>query len=192
MPRAGLSEAVVVAEAERVADEMGLAQLTMAAVAERLGVRQPSLYKHVENMEDLKRSLALRAKRQLADILGRAAVGRAREAAVFSIAHAYRVFAHEHPGRYAAAQRAPVPGDVDDEGASQEVTQVVFDVLAGYELRDDAAVDATRALRAALHGFVTLEATGGFGLPVDIDRSFERVVGALTRALDDWPRPDLA
>jgi len=65
-------------------------------------------------------------------------------------------------------------------------------VLAGYELRDDAAVDATRALRAALHGFVTLEATGGFGLPVDIDRSFERVVGALTRALDDWPRPDLA
>jgi len=43
---------VVVAEAERVADEMGLAQLTMAAVAERLGVRQPSLYKHVENMED--------------------------------------------------------------------------------------------------------------------------------------------
>lgn len=192
MPRAGLSEAVVVDEAERVVDEVGLPQLTMAAVAERLGVRQPSLYKHVENMEDLKRSLALRAKRQLADTLGRAAVGRARADAVFSIARAYRVFAHEHPGRYAAAQRAPVPGDLDDEKASRAVVQVVFDVLAGYELCDDAAADATRALRAALHGFVTLEAAGGFGLPVDIDRSFDRLVSGLARALGDWLGPHLA
>jgi AcrR family transcriptional regulator len=192
VPRAGLNEALVVTEAERIADELGLSRLTMAAVAEHLGVRQPSLYKHVENMEDLRRSIALRAKRDLADALGRAAVGRSRGDAVVSLSHAYRAWAHDHPGRYEAAQRAPVSGDAEDEAASRTATQVVFDILAGYELRDDDAVDATRALRTALHGFVTLEAAGAFGLPADIDRSFERLVDGLVTALSDWPREDPA
>jgi AcrR family transcriptional regulator len=189
VPRAGLNEAVVVEAAERLADERGLGRMTMASLAERLGVRQPSLYKHVVNMGDLHRSIGLRAKRDLAEVLGRAAVGRSRGDAILSLSHAYRAWAHDHPGRYQAAQLAPAEGDEQDEAASRAVTQIVFDVLAGYELRDDDAVDATRALRSALHGFVTLESSGGFGLPVDIDRSFERLVRGLAAALVDWPRP---
>ena len=49
-----------------------------------------------------------------------------------------------------------------------------------------AAIDAARALRSALHGFVDLENHGGFGLPVDVDRSFERLVSALERDLQTW------
>ena len=48
------------------------------------------------------------------------------------------------------------------------------------------AVDATRTLRASLHGFVALEASDGFGLPQDVDRSFDRLVDALDRALSGW------
>ena len=72
MPRAGLTERRVVDEAERIADEVGLSRLTLAALAERLGIRQPSLYKHVDGMDGLQRSLAVRAKTELADILTRA------------------------------------------------------------------------------------------------------------------------
>ncbi len=64
--------------------------------------------------------------------------------------------------------------------------QIVIDVLVGYELRDDDAIDATRSLRSALHGFVTLETGGGFGLPVDIDRSFDRLVRGVVTALSSW------
>jgi AcrR family transcriptional regulator len=186
MPRAGLTETRVVEEGERIADEVGLSNLTLAALAERLGVRQPSLYKHITGMDGLRRSIALRAKRELADVLGRAAIGRARGEAISAMARAYRSWEHEHPGRYAAAQRAPVAGDIDDELASANVVQVAFDVMAGYALRDDDAVDAIRALRAALHGFVTLEEAGGFGLPVDVDRSFDRLVAGLTTAFASW------
>ena len=118
MPRAGLNEAVVIAEAERIADEVGLGHLTMAAVAERLGVRQPSLYKHVANMADLQRSLALRAKWDLAGTLGRAAVGRARGDAVLSIAHAYRAF-REGPSR-AVRGRAARPGPGRSRGRGRK------------------------------------------------------------------------
>jgi AcrR family transcriptional regulator len=186
VPRAGLTETLVVEEGERIADEVGLSSLTLAAVANRLGVRQPSLYKHIAGSDALRRSIALRAKNELADVLGRAAVGRARGEAIAAISDAYRAWAIEHPGRYAAAQRAPLPGDVDDEIASSNVVRVVADVMAGFQLRDDDAIDAIRALRAGLHGFVTLEADHGFGLPVDVNRSFDRLVAGLTTAFARW------
>ncbi|MGA2528527.1 MAG: WHG domain-containing protein [Acidimicrobiales bacterium] len=190
MARAGLNEVLVIEAAEVLADESGLDQMTMARLAARLGVRQSSLYKHVANIDGLKRAIALRAKRDLAEVLGHAGVGRAGADAILSVSHAYRAFAHEHPGRYEAAQRAPRAGDTDDEVASRAVTQVVFEVLAAYELRDDDAVDAARTLRSGLHGFVSLESSGGFGLPVDVGRSFERLVGGLLAALSQWPRAD--
>jgi len=77
-------------------------------------------------------------------------------------------------------------GDPDDIAASQAVVAIATDVLAGYQLRGDDAIDATRALRSTLHGFVTLEAAGGFGLPVDVDRSFDRLVSGLIVALSNW------
>jgi AcrR family transcriptional regulator len=186
MPRAGLTETAVVEEAERLADDVGLSNLTLAAIAQRLGVRQPSLYKHIAGMEALQRSITVRAKNELAGVLGRAAVGRSRGDALASTAHAYRAWALQHPGRYASVQRAPMPGDPDDESASANIVHVALDVMAGFELRDDDAVDAIRAYRAALHGFVALESGGGFGLPVSVDRSFDRLVAGLDAAFRSW------
>lgn len=186
MPRAGLTQDRVVAEAEQIADSVGLHRLTLAALADRVGVRQPSLYKHIEGMGELQRHISIRAKTELASVLGRAAVGRSRGDAIAAIATAYRTWAHQHPGRYAAAQRAPSAGDADDEAASTAVVQVVADVLAGFNLAGDDAIDAIRALRSALHGFISLEAAGGFGLPVDIDRSYERLVRGIVSAVSTW------
>jgi hypothetical protein len=60
---------------------------------------------------------------------------------------------------------------------------VLLAILRGYGLEGDDAIHAARAVRSALHGFVSLEAAGGFGLPVELDASFERMVGALARGL---------
>lgn len=184
MPRVGLTEDRVVLEAERIADIVGLSKLTLAALAESLGVRQPSLYKHIDGMDALQRSIAVRAKVELAGVLARAAVGKSRGSAVRSVCLAYRAWALEHPGRYTATVRAPAPGDADDLAASTAAVEVVFGVLSGYDLDGEVAIDATRAMRASLHGFVTLETTGGFGLPQAVDRSFDRLVDGLVAALE--------
>ena len=189
MARAGLSEDRVVVEAERIADEVGLSRLTLAALAESLGVRQPSLYKHIDGMDALQRSIAVRAKTELADVLGRAAVGKSGDDAIRALAAAYRRWAVQHPGRYSATVRAPEPGDTDDEAASAAAVGVVLDVLAGYDLHGIDAIDATRAIRSTLHGFIALESSGGFGLPVNIDRSFERLVDGLVVALQALATP---
>lgn len=184
MPRAGLTEDRVVVEAEQMADEVGLRQLTLAALAERLGVRQPSLYKHIDSMAGLQRSIAVRAKLELATVAGRAAIGRSRDDAVRAVCHAYRSWALEHPGRYAATVRAAAADDPDDLAASAAAVDVVFGVLSGYGLSGESAVDATRAIRAGLHGFLALETGGGFGLPQDVSGSFDRLVDGLIAALD--------
>ena len=186
MPRVGLTEAIVVEEAERMVDEVGPAGLTLTALAERLGVRQPSLYKHVDGLDALHRSISVRAKRDLGERFARAAVGRSRGDAIVGMAQVFRRWALAHPGRYVAAQKAPAAHDADDIAASNAIVQVCADVLAGYGLEGDDAIDAIRALRSALHGFVSLEMTGGFGLPADIDRSFDRLVTSLTDAMAAW------
>lgn len=148
-----------------MADEVGLSQLTLVALATRLGVRQPSLYKHIDSLDALLHRIGIGAKAELAGVLGHAAIGRARGDALTAMAHTYRAWALEHPGRYQAAQRAPVPGDVEDEAASDRVVRVVAAVMDGYDLSGDDAIDAIRVCRAALHGFVSLETGGGFASP---------------------------
>ncbi|MEA2842404.1 MAG: hypothetical protein QOJ69_75 [Actinomycetota bacterium] len=192
MPRAGVNTDVVVAEAARVADEVGFDRLTLAAVAERLGVRLPSLYNHIAGVDELRRRLAVFAVIGLGDAITKAAVGRAGTDALLAVADAYRLWAHTHPGLYQASLRAPEPSDADHMAASDAALAVVKAVLAGYGLKDDDVIDATRALRSALHGFVSLEAAGGFGLPRDVDRSFSRLVTAVDTAFADWRPPNPA
>lgn len=64
--------------------------------------------------------------------------------------------------------------------------QAVVAVLRGYGLHGDEAIDATRVARSALHGFVSLEIAGSFGVPQDVGRSFERLVRSLNVTLRNW------
>lgn len=182
-PRAGLDRAAVVTTAAELADSAGLEQVTIAHLADRLGVRAPSLYNHIGGLDELRRELALLGMRELAARLGRAAVGQAGDDAVRAIATAYRAYARQRPGVYAATQRAPDPADAGLVAAANEVVAIVVVVLGAYGLRGDDALHATRALRGALHGFVSLESTGGFGLPLDLDLSFQRLVTMLLAGL---------
>ncbi len=187
MPRAGLTPEIVVAEAAAVADEVGLDRMTLAAIAERVGVAVPSLYKHVDGLDALQRHLAVQAVGELGLALARATAGRSGGDALRSLAKAYRHYATVHPGRYAATVRAPEPDDPEHLAAADAVLEIVGAVLAGYGIKGDDTIDAARALRSALHGFVALEAAGGFGLPRRIDRSFDRMVDGLDVALTGWP-----
>jgi AcrR family transcriptional regulator len=184
--RGRLSEAQVVGEAERMVDEVGVDAMTMTALAERLGVRQPSLYKHVSSLENLRRSMSVRAKLELAEKLAYAAVGRSSSDALVAVAHAYRSWAKQHPGRYALVNRAGRRDDEEQLAAEAAPVRVMFDILRGYRLPEADMIDATRMVRAALHGFVQLESSGGFGLPEDVDQSFGRLVSGLDRALLSW------
>jgi AcrR family transcriptional regulator len=181
--RAGLSPAIVHDAARTLADAEGLANLSLRRIAEHFEVKPPSLYNHIESLDALKRGLALEGARLLGERFARATAGIAKDAAVRALARTYREFAHAHPGLYQAALAAPNPGDREAEAAARATSEIVFAVLSGYALSGDALIHATRGLRAALHGFVALEQAHGFGLPVDLEASYERLIEMLLAGL---------
>jgi AcrR family transcriptional regulator len=181
-PRAGLDTEAVVGAAAQLADAEGLDAVTLARVARELGVRAPSLYVHVGGLADLRARLAARGARELAGVLGSAAAGRAGGDALWAIADAYRSYASQHPGTYAALQRT---GDLGNDDAGADAVAVVLAVLRGYGLEGDAAIHAARAIRSGLHGFVVLERDEGFGIPLALDESYHRLVSILDRGLAD-------
>lgn len=189
MPRAGLSRAAVTGVALDLVDEGGVNgfdRLTLAAVAARAGVAVPSLYKHVVSLVDLRRLVATEAVAELTRTLAAATIGRSGVDAVRAAAVALRGYAHRHPGRYASTQVAPHladPADAELAARAEETMQVLSAVIRSFGLPDDANVDAIRILRSSLHGFISLELGGGFGLPDDLDRTFDRLIDALTTAL---------
>ncbi|WP_337061557.1 TetR/AcrR family transcriptional regulator [Kineococcus sp. G2] len=186
MPRAGLSrEAVVALAVDLVAGSWtGPAELSLAAVAARAGVSTPGLYKHVGSLADLRAEVTLVAVRELTRACTAAAGGRTGEEALRALAHAVRAFAVERPGLYAAAQvDAAGAGTPELAAAASGLVGVFTGVLDGFGLPPERHVDAVRTVRAAVHGFVVLQAQGGFRLPDDPDRSVETLLDVLVAGL---------
>ncbi len=183
MPRAGLTPDAVIDRAAAIADKDGLAAVTLARLAADLGVRPPSLYKHVENLGAIHRALAVRGMVEANRRIQLATVGKARDDALFALAHAYWQFARDRPGLYEASLRAPKPGEKDVAAAAETVLGTVLAVLSGYGIKGDDALHATRGFRAIIHGFVSLDAAGGFRLKLDLNQSFERLLEAFAKDL---------
>lgn len=186
MPRAGVTRDRVVEEATAMVEAVGWDQLTLAGLAGRLGIKQPSLYKHIDSIAGLRRDISLRAVRELSAMLAQAAVGRSGADAIRSMSRAYRAWVLGHPALYEASQAQPIAGDAEHEAAMLAGIQTIADVLTAYELEGDDAIDAIRAFRSSLHGFVTFESQGQFAIAADINRSFERMVDGFIVALTSW------
>ncbi len=184
MPRAGLGPAAVVSAAADLADEIGYAALTMGLVAERLGVRTPSLYKHVDGLSDLGRRIAVLTMTELGDTVRDALQGRTGSAALTALAHAIRTYVLTHPGRYAATLGQPNgPSDDPLTIAGARVIESMTVVLRGYAIPPADMDHALRTLRSLLHGFATLQAAHGFQWDADTDESFTWLITFTDRGL---------
>ena len=173
MPRAGLSRSAVVDIAIELLDE-GTRAITLAAVAARAGVATPSLYKHVASLAELRSLVALRVITELTDRVANAVIGRFGDDALRALMRTYRSYAVHHAGRYSAIPPQPI-GDARLEPVANRLLDIILAVLRGYGMDGSTAIHATRSLRSAAHGFVVLEAAGGFGLPEDLDTSYDHL-----------------
>jgi AcrR family transcriptional regulator len=187
MDRRGLEYDSVTDAAVAIADADGLEAVTVARVAKQLGVRAPSIYNHVDGRCGLQRAVALRGLAALSETLQRSAVGRSGPDAIRQMSSAYREFAQARPGSYMATQRAPGAGDPEHLAATARVKDVFIDVLRGFEIDGDEAIHVTRGLRSALHGFIVLEQNQGFGIDLDIDDSYVRLVETQIAGIERAP-----
>lgn len=186
MARAGLTAERLTQAAAELADEIGLENVTISALARRFGVKDPSLYSHVKNVRELRIRLATLALTELADQAAAALAGRAGKDALVAFANAHRAYAKQHPGRYAAAQ---LEIDLATPAAAAAVrhSDMTRAILRGYDLDEPDQTDAVRLLHSTFHGYVSLERTGGFRFARSADESWSRTLDALDALLKNWP-----
>jgi hypothetical protein len=178
MPRSStrIDPQTVITAAADLADAAGsIESVTLVQVAEIFGMRVPSLYNYVDGLAGLRRGVALLGLRELNEQIRNAAVGRTAADALLAVAHSYRGYAHAHPGRYTASLQARLD-DADISAVGAQIVGLLVQLLEPYRLSEDDALHAVRGLRSIIHGFVTLEAAGAFGLDLDRDTSFTRLV----------------
>ncbi len=177
--------AVLQAAVELVNAE-GMQSLTLSRLAQELGIQTPSLYNHVDGLPGLQKDLAVLNAKMLADRLSEAAIGRSGVDLFMQATQAYRDYVKEYPGLYMSTLRSSGALPVMDEDLQREeerALKIGKALMASLGLQGDDAIHGLRAFRSTVHGFVSLEAAGGFGLPQDCDESFHRLVDALISGL---------
>ena len=179
-----LSRDAIVNAALTFLDRDGWDALTINALATQLGTKGPSLYNHVDSLEDLRRTVRMRVVDDIIGMLNTVGDGRTRDDAVVAMASSYRSYAHHHPGRYSAFTRMPLGGD-DPEytAATRAAAQPVIEVLASFGLEGELGFFAALEFWSALHGFVLLEMTGVMDA-IDTDAVFTDMVLRLAAGME--------
>jgi len=157
----GLDRDDVINAALAIVDADGLDSLSLTAVAAALEVQPPSLYSHVDGLNGLLDALAVAVTAEFGETLRDSVVGVSGDDAVGAFAHAYRNWATNNPGRYELSLRKTDPAQ--KLSAGRGAIETMDRVLAAYGLSGADATAAGRSLRAALHGFSTLEAADSLG-----------------------------
>jgi AcrR family transcriptional regulator len=167
--------AEIVAAARTILETEGREGLTMRALASRLGMQAPSLYKHVEDKDELEALLIADGFRELGAALHGALEGLVprrspRSRRLEALARAYRAWALAHPDLYRLATEGELPRDRMPDGLEAWTAAPLVEV-AGGEHR-------ARAIWAFAHGMTILELDRRFPGGADLDAAWERGVAA--------------
>ncbi len=182
MSRVGLTTDAVIDAAIAEIDEHGMPALTLAAVAKRCGVAPPSLYKHVRDLGHVRSLVAVRIIEEMIEQVLPAVTGRSGYDALSGLMRAWRAYVLQYPRRYDAMLLDPLRDPVV-RPVGVRLLELVLAVLRGYGLDGSEAIHQARCVRSAVHGFVSLEAHGGFGLEEDVDVSYERLIEMVAGSL---------
>ena len=176
MSRIKLDKSIIFNTSAELAEEVGLENITLLQLSNKLGIKTPSLYNHVNGLKDIYIGLAQLGIEKLGDVVRNAAIGKSKDEAITTIAYEYRKFAKTCPELYKAIIKSPELGDIGIKEASHVPVQIMCKVLEGYKYNEEDAMHITRGLRSIMHGFVSLEAAGFFKAKLDREESFKRLI----------------
>ena len=161
----------VVDAARELLEAEGADAVTMRRVAERLGIRAPSLYKHLPNKEAIEMQLVAVGFEEAAEAFQAAVASSKSPLADF--ASAYRRFALAHPHLYRLMHDRPLQRDLLPTGAEDRAAAPLI-AAAG-------SIDRARAVWAFAHGMTILELNGRFPADADLDKAWHDGIRAFSQ-----------
>ncbi len=184
MARAGLDKKLIVERAARLANEMGIDNITLKLIADEFGVQTPSLYNHVKSLDDLKKSLMLYGWKQLEEKLLMAVVGVSGYEALRAMCYAFYEYATSNPGVFNAMLWYNKFQDEETLDATKQLFVVLFKIMGTLNIPDETINHLIRTFRGFLEGYSLLVNNGAFGNPISIKESFELSVEVLLAGIE--------
>jgi len=183
--RARTSRSDIIGAARDLLEDGGLDAVSMAAVAKRVGVRPPSLYKHFADRDALIGAVATQAAVDLGDACADAveAAGPDPTARLQALAVAYRTRAVAHPRATALLFAGIAPAAMPTPESQAEAARPVLDVVASI-VGPAQALSAARVLTAFAHGFTSMETAGAFRVGGDVDEAYRFGISVLLAGLE--------
>ena len=171
-----LTKEKIIETAFSLADEIGLNQISFQKIAEKLGIKYPSLYNHFDNIEDLKIKMTIHFLNKLNSRLMERLIGKSGEAAIIEFSYVYREFAVENKSGYRLYMNIPSTENDEVKRLSKETTTIIRKILEFYMEDQAQIIHKSRALRSLLHGFVSLSSHGYFQNPINLEDSFKFMI----------------
>lgn len=173
---AQVSYDAIVTAAETILEQEGVEALSLGRVADALGIKAPSLYRHVKDKNALLRAVNEATLRSLINhLLENDDATLPTVERLTRLALAYRTFAHAHPRRYSFAFNTTQPDQRPDPA---ELLQLVLPLQAmtATLVGEPNALDALRGLLALMHGYISLELNQQLQRGGDLGATYERIV----------------
>lgn len=172
-----ITKEAVIQAASDIADEKGLNNLSLKAVAEKLNIRTPSLYNHINCLDDLLRAVAHNGMRQMNERMKQTAIGKAGTAAIKAAAIEYLNYMIIHYGVYETIQWAAWHGTEETAAIFDDYLALLTTLIESCDFALEHTNEILDMLTGIIHGFTTLQLRYAFSNP-------DKVRNDLRNALD--------
>ncbi|GIG70750.1 TetR/AcrR family transcriptional regulator [Phytomonospora endophytica] len=162
----------IVAAARELLDTEGVPAVTMRRIAEKLGIRAPSLYKHLPDKGHVETALQTQCLTELAVALETVEADHPGD--LLALALAYRRFAVGNPHLYRITR--VIHRDALPEGVEYRAAMPLLRAVGGN-------MDVARAVWAFAHGMVVLELDDRFPPGADLDTAWRIGCEAFARTV---------
>ena len=173
MARMGLDKSAVISRAAQLANDVGLENITLKALANDLNIQPPSLYYHIGGLDDLKKELMIYGWLQMEDQILEAVAGISGYDAIEVICREFVKYATENPGVFNAMLWYNKFENDKTNNATKKLFSVVFKVFSSLNITQEDSDHLMRTFRSFLEGFALLVNHNAFGNPVSINDSLD-------------------
>jgi AcrR family transcriptional regulator len=158
----------IVDAARELLEAEGPEGLSMRRVAERIGIRAPSIYKHLPDKQALEAAVVSAGFEEWSRAFERG------DGSPAALARAYRGYALAHPHLYRLMTERPLDRERLAPGVEERAAAPIAEAAGGDP-------DVARALWAFAHGMTILELNGRFPEGADVDAAWAagmtRIIG---------------
>lgn len=186
MAKAGLNKEKIIEFAAKEVNQVGISNITVRSLADKLGIKAASLYSHIESFDELKTDIMNYGWKMLEQQMLQSAAGVSGYDVIRAMCNAFYSFAVENPGIFEVMLWYNKYASEDNNQTTNKMFDVIYRIFKSVNISKENTEHIIRTLRSFLQGFSMLVNNNSFGNPVSIEKSFEMSIDILVSGIKQY------